>query len=96
MASFGWFGDQEHRVFNYKPVYYDQEKEELKRKFGKVDGSLEKDGPYVPGSYLQGSFRDGNYAKRRGSTRAQKIIGIVGLLLIAVILIYITKFYSLL
>ncbi len=100
MARFSWFGDQEHRVFNYKPVYYDVEKEERRRLFGKVDGSMDKaqseDGKYVPGSYIQGSFRDGNYARRRGSTRIQSIIGVIGLILVAVVLIYIAKFYTLL
>ena len=40
--NFGFFGDQEHRVFNYKPRYYDPEKEALKAKFGDVDGTNEK------------------------------------------------------
>lgn len=97
MASFGWFGENEHRVFNYKPIYFDPEKEELRRRFGKVDGSLEgKDTPYVPGSYLQGAFRDGNYSRKKGTTKAQRFIGIIGLLLLVVAMIYITKFYSLL
>ena len=100
MARFSWFGDQEHRVFNYKPVYYDPEKEERRRRFGKVDGSAgtpdAKTGEYAPGSYIQGSFRDGNYARRRGATRAQSIIGIIGLVLVAIVLIYIAKFYTLL
>ena len=43
MARFSFFGDQEHRVFNYKPIYYDQEKEERRQMFGKVDGSIEKE-----------------------------------------------------
>lgn len=96
---FSWFGDQEHRVFNYKPIYFDPEKEERKRIFGQVDGSLEKDkekGNYVPGSYIRGAFREGNYARRKGPGRAQAIIGIIGLILVAVILVYIVKFYSLL
>ena len=87
MASFGWFGDNEHRVFNYKPRYYDPEKEELKRRFG---------ASYVPGSYIQGAFRDGNYSRKKSSSRAQAIIGIVGLILLVIAMIYITKFYSLL
>ena len=41
MASFGWFGDDDHRVFNYWPRYYDPEKGELKGRFGAVDGSME-------------------------------------------------------
>lgn len=99
MASFGWFGEQEHRVFNYKPIYYDPEAEERRRMFGKVDGSMDekKDGEkvYSPGSYIQGSFRNGNYARRRGASRAQSIIGIVGLVLVIVVLVYISKFYAL-
>lgn len=93
--NFSLFGTPEHRVFNYKPRYYDPEKEALKEKFGKVDGRLEKE-PYVPGSYLKGSFRNGNYQKTRGANKAQKIIGAIGLAIFFVVLVYITKFYSLL
>ena len=79
MALFSWFGDQEHRVFNYKPIYYDQDKEK-----------------YVPGAYIHGTFRDGNYTRKRGGNKAQIIIGLIGLFLVMIVLIYITKFYSLL
>lgn len=100
MGIFNMFGEQEHRVFNYKPIYYDQEKEELRQKFGKVDGTLEKEkeaGTYVPGSYIKGSLRDGNYRNSRShTTKAQNIIGLVGLLLIVAVLFYIAKFYTLL
>lgn len=102
MAKFGWFGDQEHRVFNYKPIYFDLEKEERRKIFGKVDGSMDKkegeDGKssYAPGTYIQGSFRNGNYARRRGASKAQSIIGIIGLLLVVIILVMIAKFYTLL
>ncbi len=98
--NFGFFGSQEHRVFNYKPRYYDPEEEERKRLFGDVDGSNEqaaKEGKYVPGSSIRGAWRDGNYKRMRSTqTRTQVIISIVALLLVAVVLIYITKFYSLL
>lgn len=103
MAYFGWFGEQEHRVFNYKPIYFDPEKEERRQMFGKVDGSMDGDAangaekkPYTPGSLIQGSFRNGNYARRKGATRAQSIIGMVGLVLVVVVLIYIARFYSML
>ena len=62
--NFSFFGSQEHRVFNYKPRYYDPEKEALKEKFGHVDGTLEKE-EYVPGAYIKGSFRDGKYQKTK-------------------------------
>ena len=99
MATFGWFGDQKHRVFNYKPIYYDEEKEARRQMFGSVDGSLEDKvdkGEYVPGASIRGAFRDGAYARKRSGGKAHAFIGIVGLALVAVILIFITKFYSLL
>jgi hypothetical protein len=98
--NFGFFGSQEHRVFNYKPRYYDPEEEERKRLFGDVDGSNEKakqEGKYVPGSSIRGAWRDGNYKRTKTTqTRTSAIIGIITLLLIALVLIYITKIYALL
>lgn len=100
MARFSFFGDQEHRVFNYKPMYYDPEKEARRQMFGAVDGGVndkkDENGEHVPGSYIQGAFRNGNYARRRGATKAQSIIGLVGLVLVVIVLIYIAKFYTLL
>lgn len=98
--NFGFFGNPEHRVFNYKPRYYDPEEEERKKMFGDVDGSKDaarEKGEYVPGSSIRGAFRDGNYQKtRKTQTRTQTIISIITLLLIAGVLWYIVKFYSLL
>ena len=99
MGIFNWFGEQEHRTFDYKPVYYDKETEERRQKFGKVDNIDKKgpDGEYVPGSYIKGSFRDGNYQRTRTPMRrAQTIIGIITLILIFVVLYFIAKFYSML
>ena len=104
MGIFNMFGDQEHRTFNYKPIYYDQEKEEMKRRFGAVDGSRDREiekakeeGTYVPGSYLKESMRSGRERRSRSHTnKAQNIIGLVGLLLIFIVLFYIAKFYTLL
>ncbi|MBO8467909.1 MAG: hypothetical protein IAB99_09150 [Bacteroidetes bacterium] len=93
--NFSFFGTPEHRQFNYRPRYYDPEKEALKEKFGKVDGRLEKE-KYVPGTYIKGSFRNGNYQKMRGANKAQKIIGAIGLVIFFIALVYIAKFYSLL
>lgn len=100
MGLFNFFGDQEHKVFDYKPIYYDKEAEERRQKFGRVDGTLDKEkekGGYAPGSYIKGAFRDGGYQRTRSSsTKAQNIIGIVGLILVAVVLVYIVKIYMLL
>ena len=42
LFNFGFFGNQPHRVFNYKPRYYDPEEEKRRQMFGDVDGSNEK------------------------------------------------------
>ena len=100
MGLFNFFGESEHRVFNYKPIYYDPEKEERKRMFGAVDGSLDREkakDTYVPGSYIKGSLRDGNYRRTRSHLgKTQTIIGIITMLLIFAVLYFIAKFYTLL
>lgn len=98
MAIFNFFGESEHRVFNYKPRYYDPEEEERKRLFGAVDGSKAgKKESYSPGSYIKGSLRDGAYKEtREHMKKTQTIIGIVALVLIFIILYFIAKLYSLL
>ena len=92
--NFGFFGTPEHRVFNYKPRYYDPEKEALKEKFGAVDGSRDKN--YVPGSHIKGSFRGGNYQRTRKASRASGIIGMFSLILAFVVIYLIAKYYPLL
>ena len=100
MGVFNFFGDNEHRVFNYKPIYYDVDEEERKRKFSAVDGSLKKEskaGAYVPGSYIKDSMRNGHYQRTRGHLKkTQTIIGIITLILVVIVLFFIAKFYSLL
>ena len=68
--------------------------------FGKVDGTYDKEkekGTYVPGSSIQGAFRNGNYQRTRGhATKAQSIISLVGLLLLAAVMIYFAKLFELL
>jgi hypothetical protein len=106
MGIFNFFGSGEHKVFDYKPIYYNKEEDERKRMFGAVDGSLRKEedrkqadakGGYVPGSYLKGSFRGGNYQRtRQVDRRVHTIVGIITMLLVFIILIFIAKFFTLL
>lgn len=89
--NFGIFGEQEHRVFNYKPRYYDPEKEALKEKFASVDGTMEKK-DYVPGTYLKGAFRREDRYRTAGG-RIRMITSLVGLLMVIIILILIAKIF---
>ena len=104
MGYFTFPGQQEHRKFNYRPIYYDKDEEERRQVFGKVDGRLDaekekelENGEYKAGSYIRGSFRNGNYARRdSGMNSALRIIGIIGLILLALVLIYLCKFFFML
>ena len=99
LFNFGFFGNPEHRVFNYKPRYYDPEEEERKRLFGDVDGTTAKakeEGKYVPGSSIRGAWRDGNYKRTRGNrSRSMVIIGIISMILIFLVIFYIAKLSAL-
>ena len=64
--------------------------------FGRFEKEKEK-GEYKPGDYIRGSLRDGNYARRRSTANgATRLIGIIGLLCLAGILIYFAKYFELL
>ena len=89
-----FFGTQEHRKFNYIPRYYDPEKERRKEIFGHVDGTYEKEDK-KPGDYIRRNMRQ-ERARKDVTTSAQKIIGLVGMVLFLVVLIYIAKFYQML
>jgi len=101
--NFGFFGTPQHREFNYKPVYYDPEKEALKERFGDIDGrnaAEKKEGEaeepkktYVPGQYVKGSITDRNYRVERGANKAQKVLGAVALVLAFAVIYLIAKYY---
>lgn len=89
-----FFGTQEHRKFKYTPRFYDPEKERRKEIFGHVDGTFEKE-DRKPGDYIRRNMRS-NRPKVDATTKAQKYIGLVGMILFVVVLLYIVKFYAML
>lgn len=93
--SFNFFGTQEVRKFNYRPRFYDPEKEERRRKFG--DHSKEAaNKPYVPGQHIKGSLRDGNYSRTEEVGKNQKVIGVITTLLLFAVIFLIVKYYPIL
>ena len=90
--NFSFFGKQEIRKFNYKPRFYDPEAEERRKKYGDFTKPKE-DTPYVPGSYVKGSFRDGAYQKM---ARNQKAIGAVTLVLLFAVIYLIYEYFPIL
>lgn len=97
MAFFNFFGEGEHRVFHYRPRYYDPEEQERKRKFGDKDAETgDNTGKgYVPGSIIKKSQAEGPDMKSH-MPMINKYLGILSLILIAVILFYIAKYFTLL
>ena len=89
-----FFGTQEHRKFHYTPRYYDPEKERRKEIFGEVDGTYEKESG-KPGDYIRRNMRRERSRVDR-TTTAQRLIGLIGMGLFVVVLIYIAKFYAVL
>ena len=93
--SFNFFGKQEVRKFNYRPRFYDPDKEERRRKFG--DHSKEAaDKPYVPGKHLKGSLRDGNYSRTEEVEKNQKFVGMITTVLLFTVIYLIVKYYPIL
>jgi len=105
--NFGFFGTPQHRQFNYKPVYYDPEKEarqeRIKRaqELAKAEGDAAKESmqeeekPYVPGQYVKGSITNRAYRVERGANKTQKILGAVALVLAFAVIFLIAKYYPL-
>lgn len=97
MAFFNFFGEGEHRVFRYKPRYYNEDKKNLSRRFGDDGKDAEqKDEDYVPGSIIKQNMADGGVERKSHMPAINKYLGIASLLLIAVILYYIAKYFTLL
>ena len=93
--SFNFFGKQEVRKFNYRPRFYDPDKEERRRKFG--DHSKESaNKPYVPGKHLKGSLRDGNYSRTEEIGKNQKFVGMITTVLLFAVIYLIVKYYPIL
>jgi len=93
--NFSFFGTNEHRVFNYKPRYFNHEEEQRRKTFGTVDNSSKKE-TYVPGSLLKGSFTGQDAQLHRGNTKGQKFIGMLALILAFAIIFLIVKMWPLL
>lgn len=86
-----FFRTPQHRVFNYKPVYWDPKKEEFEARVKQAREKYSvqktgKDASYVPGSLIRGSFRKRPELKR-GYPARQKMIRIVVILLLAALLV---------
>ena len=77
LFNFGFFGTSEHRVFNYKPRYYDPEEEKRRQLFGDVDGTNEKareSAASLEGKRITIKARVGENGKLFGAITAKEIV----------------------
>ncbi len=58
----GFFQPPKIRKFNYQPVFYDERKEALQNKIDAAE--REKNGEYVPGASIRGSFKRMEVARK--------------------------------
>lgn len=95
--SFKFFGTQEVRKFNYKPRFYDPEKEERRKKYARYGKQeVPQDEEYTPGKYIKGSLRDGNYSRTEEIGKNQKIIGVVTTILLFAVVFLLYKYFPVL
>lgn len=80
-----FFNTPSHRVFNYRPRYYDETKEhirELEEKYGKTEGAPQEEKRYIPGAAIQRAYREGLEGQRRSSDsgKVKKLIILLSIL----------------
>jgi hypothetical protein len=91
--SFNFFGKQEIRRFNYRPRFYDPEEEARREMFGDHSKDKKEKKEYVPGSYVKGSLRDGNYKDTKDVTKNQKYLGMLTLILMFAVVYALFKYF---
>lgn len=87
------FKTPRHRQFNYRPIYYNQQKEELQERIRKIEQEMgvnkKEDSNYRPGiqrGQMRGHFRDVKRLKRQSNVRL--LIILLALFALAYYLIY--------
>ncbi|NLA16215.1 MAG: hypothetical protein GX877_06755 [Bacteroidales bacterium] len=96
-----FFRTPKHRVFTYKPRYWDPEKEEFEARVKRTREIVaaqkkDEDKPYIPGGTIRGSFRRTHQVERRYPAR-QKLIRaavIISLIIIMIMAVYFTQAFS--
>lgn len=84
-----FFKTPKHRVFNYKPLYYDPRKEELEEK---IENQRKRDaGEYVPGDNIRKGFHRIKYESKRGGGQ-NRFLRLVSIISIAILIYILMKF----
>ena len=91
----GFFHQRQIRKFNYQPVFYDERKEALKNKIDAAE--REKQGQYVPGASIRGSFKRMEVARKDLKyTPFMRFLSIMGIAAVLVAAVYMAQLMGLL
>ncbi len=91
-----FFKTPKHRVFEYKPLYYDPRKEELDEK---IENQRKRDaGEYVPGDHIRKGFNRIKFDSKRskGTSPVVRFLTIVSIAVLLAALLYFTDAIKLL
>ncbi|MCI1719769.1 MAG: hypothetical protein LKM37_01915 [Bacteroidales bacterium] len=87
-----------HRVFDYKPLYYDPKTEAMDE--ARKSAESQDKGKYVPGQIIHGGFRQMKFTSRKsegssnGYTRARRYVVYLLLIAIMVALLYFGQVFA--
>lgn len=96
------FHTPKHKVFNYQPVFYDEQKEDLKERIAKAEA--ERDGvskeEYKPGSIIMTQMRKNASSHKMSEDKAwiryaRVLVISAVLVLISMLFLYINDFFYL-
>ena len=93
--GFAFFKEPSHKVFNYKPRFYDPAKEELERKIDEAE--RQSRGEYVPGAAIRGSFQRMRMESKRSRavSPAKRILTLITIAIILLALFYFSEYMGL-
>jgi hypothetical protein len=85
----------EHRVFNYRPLYYNEREEALNKKIEEAE--KKQKGEYIPGESIRGSFQKMRFDSKRSKVAnpARRISALISLAFLMVMLYFFVKYIGL-
>ena len=96
-----FFRTPKHRVFNYKPMYWNPEKEAFEERIKRTRETVaaqkkDEDKPYIPGGSIRGSFRASYHVERRYPARQKLVRAVIVISLVVIMLmaVYFTQAFS--
>ncbi|MCI2081822.1 MAG: hypothetical protein LKK19_02540 [Bacteroidales bacterium] len=100
MGMISFFDTPEHKVFTYKPRFYDPDKEKIKQAYAKKRLKAEKQGEalpetgkdeYKPGEYIHGAYDSPKFEQKTShvSNKGIRSIAWICSLILAFLIVYI-------